>query len=583
MTRAKYLCLTLIILVLIEGSGTKSQSINSIGFQDLVKNKSAEIILDNYSVRGPLDLHQFSNNFSKKITVKDSTFEGAARFDQLVFHEDVVFENTSFKERVSFPGAVFLKNVSFRDSKFEKKADFSNAQFKGFADFSEVKFNGTAKFDDADLSNANFLNAKFLSRSLFGDANFNGPATFSYSEFKGPATFDGANFLNNFSAERCHFYGSSEFKDASFHNTTLFTNTYFENRSDFQNSKFERNAYFNGVLFKNPVTFRSGKFIGLVRFFGAIFNDSADFGFTNFSQDVDFSQATFHNDANFEKSVFWAYANFADARFKDANFWQSTFRGDADFDEAQFSEASFEGSGFLRNLSLKKAKYDKMYIRIEEIDKLAFDETTYKTLIDNFKKIGFIEDANNCYYRFMVEYGYQKLPGLNRIQQLNNKINVTLSQINIGDANTDYLFGRFFLSFYYLFSWILYGFGTKPMYTLFWSIFLMIVFGLFWWYVQRKSSRSKKEVDEYSWDNYYHKTSTKSDLNTKFYGITNAFLLSCSIFLSGTKFFIDPPELPAALKRVNPWVSRMFNLERFLGGVLSILFFIAIGSIIFSI
>jgi hypothetical protein len=178
----------------------------------------------------------------------------------------------------------------------------------------------------------------------------------------------------------------------------------------------------------------------------------------------------------------------------------------------------------------------------------------------------------------MVEYGYEKLPGLNLIPEL-NKINFI--KINTENVSTDSI-DKLFLSFYYLFSWILYGFGTKPLYTLIWSLILMtFVFGPFWWHVQRKSS--EKRGDEYSWDNYDHRTSLRSDINIKFHEIINAIMLSGSIFLSGTKFFIDPPDLPEALEKVTPWVSRMFKLERFFGGVLSILFLISIGSVIFSI
>jgi len=87
---------------------------------------------------------------------------------------------------------------------------------------------------------------------------------------------------------------------------------------------------------------------------------------------------------------------------------------------------------------------------------------------------------------------------------------------------------------------------------------ILFVFGPFWWHVQRKSS--EKKGDEYSWDNYDHRTSPKSDINYKFHEIINAILLSGSIFLSGTKFFIDPPDIPEALEKVTPWVSRMFKL-----------------------
>jgi uncharacterized protein YjbI with pentapeptide repeats len=576
--RVKWLHLAFIMLMLIVGAAAKNQTINSNDFQKLIENGSIEIILDQHYIKGPLDLYQLGDHLNKKITIKNSVFEGDVRFNKITFLEDVIFENNSFKKEVLFPGASFLKNASFKDSKFEKKADFSNTNFGGSTDFSGVEFDGSAKFINSNLTNANFLYVKFLDVANFENANFDGPTTLSYSEFRGPAFFSETKFLDDLSALRCSFFRSSQFHNANFYNKTDFSNSNFYELSDFGVSGFNGNSHFHNVLFLGPITFKKSKFHGLARFFGSRYNDSADFSLTNFTSDVDFSQSTFRDDAIFAGSKFWGYANFAKANFGDANFWRSNFKEGADFSESKFNEAFFEGSNFSGVLNLNKAKYDKMYIRIENIEKLEFDETTYKSLIDNFKKIGFIEDANNCYYRFMVEYGNQKLPGFNLIYILSNKIN--FMWINSEQVSTDF-FGSIFLSFYYLFSWALYGFGTKPLFTLIWSLILMLAFGLFWLYVQRRSLDRKG--DEYSWEDYDHKTSIKSNINSKFHEIINAILLSGSIFLSGTKFFIDPPDIPEALEKVTPWAGRMFKLERFLGGVLSILFLISIGSVIFSI
>jgi len=567
--RTKWLYLSFIVLMLIAGATAKSQTISSNDFQELIKNGSTEIILDQHYVKGHLFLHQLGGQLNKKITISNSIFEGDIHFDKMTFLEDVTFKNTTFKEDVLFPGATFLKNASFEESKFERRADFSDTEFEESIDFSGAEFNGSAKFENSNLTNASFEYAKFLGLTYFQEARFIGTANFYNSEFHGPAYFNGAKFLDGLSAMRCRFYKISEFKNASFDNTALFRNTNFYEDSNFEVSNFNGNSNFREVIFWKPVTFRGSKFKEYAIFKKSIFNNSADFKSTNFSSDVDFSDSTFKNDASFVSSKFMYEAKFAKTRFDDANFWKSFFGGKADFSESKFNQAFFEDCNFSGTLDLNKAKYDKMYIRIKDIDKLAFSETTYKSLIDNFKKLGFIEDANDCYYRFMVEYS----------QKLNNKIKTM--QINTNEVSTDSL-DNLFLSAYYLFSWIFYGFGTKPLYTLIWSLVLMIfVFGPFWWHVQRKSS--EKKGDEYSWDNYDHRASFKSDINYKFHEIINAIMLSGSIFLSGTKFFIDPPDLPEALEKVTPWVRPVFKLERFFGGVLSILFLISIGSVIFSI
>lgn len=55
---------------------------------------------------------------------------------------------------------------------------------------------------------------------------------------------------------------------------------------------------------------------------------------------------------------------------------------------------------------------------------------------------------------------------------------------------------------------------------------------------------------------------------------------SITVFLSGTKLFIDPPELPRIEGRSRFWIKWAFIVERLLGGLFSILLFIAIGGTI---
>jgi uncharacterized protein YjbI with pentapeptide repeats len=576
---AKLLNLALIALMLIAGAeASKNRIINSSDFQKLIENGSKEITLDQYYIKGPINFSQPGGQLDKKFTIRNSTFDGIISGKQMTFLEDVIFVNTSFNQGADFSDAEFIEIADFSRSDFKAFADFSRANFKKDADFSRAKFNGSAEFRDSNFTNVSFASAKF-SMGGFRDSKFNGPATYDCSEFRGVASFENAKFFNQLYFRNSHFYSISSFRNASFFGSANFLATHYHAYCNFMYPNFTRNANFISAIFNGPVDFREGKFNGIALFKNTTYDDNANFIHANFAENVDFSGSTFKDSADFINSTFLYNANFADTRFNNANFWGSTFEGDTDFSGSQFNEAFFDGSKFLKNLSLKKAKYDKMFIRIQDVNKLVFDEATYKSLIDNFKKIGFFEDANDCYYRFMVEYGYEKLPGLNQIPKLNNKIKTM--QINTEDVSTDPI-DNIFLSFYYLFSWILYGFGTKPLYTLIWSLILMIfVFGPFWWHVQRKSS--EKKGDEYSWDNYDHKASLKSDINSKFHEIINAIMLSSSIFLSGTKFFIDPPDLPEALEKVTPWVSRVFKLERFFGGILSILFLISIGSVIFSI
>ena len=62
--------------------------------------------------------------------------------------------------------------------------------------------------------------------------------------------------------------------------------------------------------------------------------------------------------------------------------------------------------------------------------------------------------------------------------------------------------------------------------------------------------------------------------------LTNILGYSVTVFLSGTKFFIDPPPLPRIEGRSRSRIKKAFILERVLGALFSVLFFIAISGTI---
>jgi len=62
--------------------------------------------------------------------------------------------------------------------------------------------------------------------------------------------------------------------------------------------------------------------------------------------------------------------------------------------------------------------------------------------------------------------------------------------------------------------------------------------------------------------------------------ITDILGFSVTVFLSGTRFFIDTPALPRIEGRSRSMIKKAFILERLLGALFSILFFIAISGTI---
>jgi hypothetical protein len=62
--------------------------------------------------------------------------------------------------------------------------------------------------------------------------------------------------------------------------------------------------------------------------------------------------------------------------------------------------------------------------------------------------------------------------------------------------------------------------------------------------------------------------------------ITDILGFSVTVFLSGTKLLIDPPAMPRIEGRSRSMIKKAFILERVLGALFSILFFIAISGTI---
>lgn len=60
-------------------------------------------------------------------------------------------------------------------------------------------------------------------------------------------------------------------------------------------------------------------------------------------------------------------------------------------------------------------------------------------------------------------------------------------------------------------------------------------------------------------------------------GILEVLAFSATVFLSGTRLFIEPPPLPKIRGRSRSLIRGAFIFERVLGALFSILFFLAIS------
>ena len=70
----------------------------------------------------------------------------------------------------------------------------------------------------------------------------------------------------------------------------------------------------------------------------------------------------------------------------------------------------------------------------------------------------------------------------------------------------------------------------------------------------------------------------RRDLHRMLHALLDAINFSIIVFLSGTKFFIDPPEIPQLQKWPKSLTKSVFIAERVFGALFSILLFIAINA-----
>jgi hypothetical protein len=327
----------------------------------------------------------------------------------------------------------------------------------------------------------------------------------------------------------------------------------------------------------------------------------ADFSNCNFNK-TNFVNSRFMAESAFERSIFHDDISFSNCQFNGtAKFSGCNFKGNVTFNESKFSDdAIFDEAYFEKALYLIRTKYDRFYIRwnsISEKGKLGYSETAYQLLIDDFKKLGFIEDANDCYFGFMVDRFLHREPPVSSLRRSLEAIaESSLSSISLlGKAisNTPNLLGRStsfagswnwseadaqipwgqewaesaFIWLIDLFLWHLNGYGKKPANPLMWSIVLIIIFTIIWLCI---SLIKKKDVDEYS--------PPKSGSNI-FRMLIDEFRFSSTLFLSGTKLFVDPPKLPEETGKISG-VKFIYYTERILGALFSFLFFVAITGMI---
>lgn len=428
---------------------------------------------------------------------------------------------------------------------------------------------------------------------------------------KSRINFTNSTFTGKIILSRCRFEDEVVFRSCCFEKETRLNNSEFKKIVDFTKSFFNSSLDLSNSFFADVSLFFNSNFNGPANFINCTFNCSLDFSNSKFNKVANFLQSDFIDDAYFTEAEFFTDMIFEGANFfsisrfdailaNNANFIGARFYRDSTFNNSQFKgDAMFLDAYFARTIFLSKTNYTKLYIEWKRINRLFFnpnDPESFKKLIDNFRQIGFYKDANSCYYEFQKE--------------------LVLHQ-NLENLEDSIVFGLEIL------SWIFYGFGMKPLFPFFWSIFFVVIFGIFWKILTHDnktssifeilifilffsffpvvfSIESKDKLESsyvYAFELVFstfmiflyltiYNSKSKNKINDEYYligkkyNILNAIVFSGKVFLSGSKLFISPPIVPYSSIASKSTLLAVFNLERLLGALFSILFFLILSSMV---
>jgi hypothetical protein len=268
------------------------------------------------------------------------------------------------------------------------------------------------------------------------------PLTLVQTRFEGFVNFTNTFFLGRVEAQGASFAQESDWSETRFSRSANFANAVFQRDVRFRSAIFFNRARFNQTLFQGAVNFQNSEFRASVSFNQAVFQqfanltriqwrDTADLSLTRWQEVVlfdrdKFSQALFLSEAVFERQV----------SFRQAQFNQTVnLRGAAILDQADFADARFADRAYLNVPNLQFDPRQARILgdpgkigRVLSVPTLQGNETLLRNLVQNFRLLQEITDANDVQYtaeKLRLRQFQQRLLGTD----LNSATPIQLKQI----------------------------------------------------------------------------------------------------------------------------------------------------------
>jgi hypothetical protein len=238
------------------------------------------------------------------------------------------------------------------------------------------------------------------------------PLTLVQTRFEGFVNFSNTFFLGRVEAQGATFTQEVDWSETRFSQGISLTNAVFQRDVRFRSALFFNRARFNQTQFQGAANFQSSEFQASASFNQAAFQQFANLSRIQWRDTADLSQTRWQQGASFDRdkfaqALFLSEAVFEKAvSFRQAQFDQSVnLRGAAILNQADFADTRFANRAYLNVTNLQ---FDPRQARILgdpgrigqvlSVPTLQGNETLLRNLVQNFRQLQQVADANNIQY-----------------------------------------------------------------------------------------------------------------------------------------------------------------------------------------
>ncbi|MBF2002642.1 MAG: pentapeptide repeat-containing protein [Synechococcales cyanobacterium M58_A2018_015] len=252
-----------------------------------------------------------------------------------------------------------------------------------------------------------------------------GPLTLVQTRFEGFVDFSNTFFLGRVEAQGAVFAQETDWSETRFSQLANFANAVFQREVRFRSALFFGRARFNQALFQDVVSFQNSEFQA-ASFNQAVFQQTANFSRIRWQDTADLSQTRWQGNVLFDRSKFSQALFLSEAIFEQpVSFRQSQFnqsvnlRGAAVLSQMDLADASFAERAYLNVPNLQFDPRQARLLgdpgrigRVLSVPTLQGNETLLRNLVQNFRQLQQIADAND------VQYTTEKL----RLRQIRQRL-----------------------------------------------------------------------------------------------------------------------------------------------------------------